>query len=54
MEEKGLKQKDLANLLGKNESEISKWMRGTHNFTIETISSIESALGAPILQVACV
>ena len=54
LEEKGLKQKDLANLLGKNESEISKWMRGTHNFTIETISAIESALGAPILQVACV
>ncbi len=53
LEEKGLKQKDLANLLGKNESEISKWMRGTHNFTIETISSIESALDAPILQVAC-
>ena len=52
LEEKGLKQKDLANLLGKNESEISKWMRGTHNFTIETISSIESVLGVPILQVA--
>lgn len=43
--EKGLKQKDLANLLGKKESEISKWMRGTHNFTIETIISIENVLG---------
>lgn len=52
MEKKGLKQKDLAILLDKNESEISKWMRGTHNFTIETISSIEDALGEPILQVA--
>lgn len=51
LEEKGLKQKDLANMLGKNESEISKWMRGTHNFTIDTISSIEEALGMPILQV---
>lgn len=51
LEEKGLKQKDLANLLGKKESEISKWMRGTHNFTIETISSIEKVLGDPILQV---
>lgn len=51
LEEKGLKQKDLANLLGKKESEISKWMRGTHNFTIKTISSIEDALGIPILQV---
>ena len=39
---KGLKQKDLALLLGKKEAEISKWMRGT---------SIEKALGAPILKV---
>lgn len=51
LEEKGLKQKDLAVMLGKKESEISKWMRGTHNFTIDTVSAIESALGAPILQV---
>ncbi|MGM9851823.1 MAG: multiprotein-bridging factor 1 family protein [Muribaculaceae bacterium] len=51
LEERGLKQKDLAALLNKKESEISKWMRGTHNFTIDTISSIESALGTPILQV---
>lgn len=51
-EEKGLKQKDLASMLGKKESEISKWMRGTHNFTIDTITSIENALGTPILQIA--
>lgn len=51
LEAKGMKQKDLARLLGKNESEISRWMRGTHNFTIETISAIESVLGIPILEV---
>ena len=51
LEEKGLKQKDLANLLGKKDSEISKWMRGTHNFTIETIASIENVLGQRIIQV---
>ena len=51
LEERGLKQKDLAYMLGKKESEISKWMRGTHNFTLETISSIENALGVSILQV---
>ena len=51
LQAKGLKQKDLALLLGKKEAEISKWMRGTHNFTIDTIVSIEQALGAPILQV---
>ena len=48
---KGLKQKDLATLLGKSEAEISKWMRGTHNFTIDTLVSIEEALDAPIVQV---
>lgn len=52
LEEKGFKQKDLASMLGKKESEISKWMRGTHNFTIDTITSIENALGTPILQIA--
>ena len=49
--EKGLKQKDLALKLGKSEAEISKWMRGTHNFTIETLVSIENALEAPVIQV---
>lgn len=51
LKEKGLKQKDLALRLGKNESEISKWMRGTHNFTIDTLVSIENVLGEPIIEV---
>ena len=37
LQEKGMSQKDLAEKLGKSEAEISKWMRGTHNFTISTI-----------------
>ena len=51
LEEKGLRQKDLAQRLGKSEAEISKWMRGTHNFTIDTLVSIEDALEAPIVDV---
>lgn len=51
LQEKGIKQKDLAIKLGKSEAEISKWMRGTHNFTIDTLVSIEDALDAPIVQV---
>ncbi len=46
-----MRQKDLALLLGKKEAEISKWMRGTHNFTIDTLVSIEEALQAPIVEV---
>ncbi len=49
--ERSLRQKDLALMLGKSEAEISKWMRGTHNFTIETVVAIEEALQAPVLQV---
>ena len=49
--EKGLRQKDLAQRLGKSEAEISKWMRGTHNFTIDTLITIEGALDAPIVDV---
>ncbi|MBP5687553.1 MAG: helix-turn-helix transcriptional regulator [Muribaculaceae bacterium] len=48
---RNLRQKDLAQMLGKSEAEISKWMRGTHNFTIDTVVSIEEALQAPVLQV---
>lgn len=51
LQAKGMKQKDLALKLGKSEAEISKWMRGTHNFTIDTLVSIEEALDAPIVQV---
>ena len=49
--ERNLRQKDLALMLGKSEAEISKWMRGTHNFTIDTVVAIEEAVQAPVLQV---
>lgn len=48
LERKNMSQKELASLLGKSDSEISKWMKGTHNFTEETIAKIELALGEPI------
>lgn len=49
---KGKDQKYLANLMGKHESEVCKWMSGTHNFTLQTIARIEAALGESILHVA--
>ena len=51
LKEKGLKQQELALRLGKKESEISRWMRGTHNFTIDTLIAIEDALGEHIIAV---
>jgi len=48
--DQGKEQKDLARLLGKSESEISKWMTGTHNFTIKTLARIEAKLGEKIIE----
>ena len=47
----GKERKDLALLLGKSESEISKWMSGTHNFTIQTLAKIQAVLGESVIEV---
>ncbi len=51
LEERNLSQREFAKLLGKNEAEISRWMQGTHNFTLKTIRLIENRLCAPVLKV---
>ena len=48
----GKEQKDLALSLGKSESEISKWMSGTHNFTINTLAKIQAVLGETLIEVS--
>jgi len=49
LSKKGKDQKYLADSLKKSESEISKWLRGNHNFTMKTIAKIEAVLGEDIL-----
>ena len=49
LEAKGLSQKDFANLIGKTETEISRWLSGTHNLTVATIAKISAALGEDIV-----
>ena len=51
LQQKGMSQKDLALALHKSESEISKWLSGTHNLELKTIIRIEEALGEDILTV---
>lgn len=52
LEEKGMTQKELAIALNKSESEISKWLTGTHNLELKTIVKIEEALGEDILTIS--
>ena len=44
LEQKGMSQKDLAQKLGKTETEVSRWLCGTHNLTMATIAKIAVAL----------
>lgn len=49
---KNITQKDFANQLHKRESEISKWLTGRHNFTMQTIAKIETTLGCKLINIA--
>ena len=51
LEKKGINQKELATRLGKSEAEVSKWLTGSHNLTLRSISKIEAALGIDIIHI---
>ena len=49
LEEKGWTKSDLAQAMGRQNSEISKWLSGTHNFTLQTLTKIEAILGDDLI-----
>lgn len=49
LEAKKLSQKAFAEIMGKSESEISEWLSGNRNFTIDTLSDISDCLGIRLL-----
>ena len=51
LEERGMSQKDFARILGKTETEVSRWLSGTHNLTVATIAKMSAALGVDIIKV---
>ncbi len=47
------KNKDLLDVLGKkNASIVTKWLSGTHNFTIDTLVQLEEALEIELINVS--
>lgn len=51
MHQQGLSKKQLAEALGRRPSEITKWLSGQHNFTINTLSMLSGFFGKPIISV---
>lgn len=51
LKEQGMTQKEFAEKLHKRESEVSKWLTGRHNFTVQTIAKIETALNRKIVDI---
>lgn len=49
---KGMTQKMFAKEIGRSEAEVSRWLGGTHNFTLSTLAKISSCLGEDIIKVA--
>ena len=52
LEEKHISQKQLAKKMKKTEAEVSRWLGGTHNFTLRTIAKISAALDVPLLAIS--
>ncbi len=48
---KKMTQRELAERMGKKESEISRWLTGSYGFTTKTLAKISSVLGEPIIEV---
>lgn len=52
MTAKGISRTELAKRTGKSKAEVTRWMSGTHNFTLRTLAIVEAALGEPVIEVA--
>ena len=50
LSERGMSQKDFARLMGKTETEVSRWLGGRHNFTLSTLAKISVALGTDLVR----
>ena len=51
LKERGMNQKEFARMIGHTQAEVSRWLSGTHNFTLATLAKISVALGIDVLSV---
>lgn|SRR5574344_558859 len=51
MEKCGMSKSELARKMGKSQSEVTRWLSGTCNFTSDTLADISDVLGKDITGV---
>lgn len=51
LNERNITHKEWASQIGKTEAEVSRWVSGTHNFTLRTLAKISVALGEDLIKV---
>ena len=51
LDQRGIKQKEFAEMLGKKPSEVSKWLTGLHNLTLKSITKMEFALDIDLISI---
>ena len=49
LKELGMTQKEFAKKMGKTETEVSRWLSGTHNFTLRTLAKISTVLDVNLI-----
>jgi len=51
LQKRGLTQRELAKIIGCNETQITRWTRGFPNFTLSSLAKLSEALGEPLITV---
>lgn len=52
LREKGMTHRELATIIGCNETQIVRWTRGFPNFTISTLAKLSVALGEDLINIS--
>ena len=51
LKREGISQRELAEKIGCNETQIVRWTRGFPNFTLSSLAKLSEALGEPLIQI---
>ena len=51
LKQKGMTQRELAALIGCNETQITRWTRGFPNYTLASLAKLSEALGEPLIEI---